>query len=1103
MKLKNLFIGFYGFIIVSLLILGVLAFIISNNQEKLITGQEQHLRSYLLANDLKKSSEDLTRFCRNYVFTEDPLWEKKYWEVLDIRNGKIGKDGGKAYPLLDSLKKLGLTNDEFILLKEAEDFSNELVNTEKKAFYAVKGLFEDGSGNYTVKKQPDVKLASKILFDDKYYQAQRRIMEPIDKFISVVSTRTQAQIQKQKAIALWLLRVKIILVFLVIVIAVLSFFLLKERIIKKLLELNQAHTILEERDEQFRLFMDSLPGLAYIKDNDTRALFANKGFQTYLGIEESAILNKKAFDIFPPEFASKIEEDDIRVLGSDKTERIEEVFAGRTWATQKFIIPRTGKPPYLGGISIDITETKKAEETSRKFFYAVEQSAMSVVITDINGAIEYVNPKFTQLTGYTKEEVEGKNPRVLKSDNLPKEKYKELWETISSGKEWRGEFCNLKKNKELYWESATISPLFDNSGKITHYIAIKEDITEKKAIERALAESEEKYRISFTNSPDAYFIIIDGVYVDCNRSAERFLRLDRKDIIGRKTGSYSAGYLPDGRKASDVFNEELERARTEGNHNFIWKSTRDDGSEVIVDVTVTLIELEGKPAIFATWRDITEKKKAEVELKVNEAKLQEAQAIGHLGNWEINLNTGLIKGSDEAARIYGMEPGSEYPLNYVQSAVLPEYRAQMDKELKELIEGKRNYDQEFLIRRFNDGAYRWLHSKAEFVTNGAGTPPRIVGIVQDITERKLVAEELHKSRTFLSDIIENNGALIYVKDKFGVHQLVNKKWEETTGLTRDKVIGKSDIEIFPDGDAEKFRLVDMQTIMEGKIIECEEVLSTPSGNKHFLTIKFPMREGGEITGLCGISTEITERKEAESKLQKYTEELQDLNHTKDKFFSIIAHDLKNPFHGLINLSRMLLQDYMILTEDEKISFIKSIEDLSNNTYKLLENLLDWSRVQTGRMPLNIETFNLLSELYPTITILRQSAANKNITFNYTIEQSAVIRADKNMLSTIVRNIVTNAVKFTQQGGKISLNVKYLDDRIEFAVSDTGIGIDKEDLSNLFRIDKNIKTLGTAKEKGTGIGLLLCKELVEKHNGEIWAESETGKGTTFYFTIPVE
>ena len=254
--------------------------------------------------------------------------------------------------------------------------------------------------------------------------------------------------------------------------------------------------------------------------------------------------------------------------------------------------------------------------------------------------------------------------------------------------------------------------------------------------------------------------------------------------------------------------------------------------------------------------------------------------------------------------------------------------------------------------------------------------------------------------------------------------------------------------------------------------------------------------------VAGQIAQVIERKRSSDKLNQVAAELKEANQSKDKFFSIIAHDLKSPFQGLLGYSQILSTEYEILAEEEKRIFISSIDELSNSTYRLLENLLEWSRLQTGKIVFNPEQLNLLIELFPTLSMVKQTAQNKEIELSYSIDSTTFVHADKNMLSTIVRNLVSNSIKFTKPGGKIMVASKQVDNYVEVSIADTGVGMRKEDLEKLFKLDKTISTKGTANEEGTGLGLLLCKEMINQHGGKIWVESESGKGTTFIFTLPV-
>ena len=246
--------------------------------------------------------------------------------------------------------------------------------------------------------------------------------------------------------------------------------------------------------------------------------------------------------------------------------------------------------------------------------------------------------------------------------------------------------------------------------------------------------------------------------------------------------------------------------------------------------------------------------------------------------------------------------------------------------------------------------------------------------------------------------------------------------------------------------------------------------------------------------------DITEHKLNESKIQKINEELKKLNAAKDTFFSIIAHDLKSPFQGLLGYSQILSEEYSTLTEEEKITFINNIYELSKDTFTLLENLLIWSRIQTGKLVFNPDLFNLHQKLLPTISILTQVAANKNIAIDCQIDKKILVNADSNMMQTVIRNLISNAIKFTNSGGRIIISTNSIENYVELSVKDNGVGIKKENLENLFETGNNLSTKGTANEEGTGLGLILCAEMIKMHSGKIWAESEIGKGAKFTIRI---
>lgn len=241
----------------------------------------------------------------------------------------------------------------------------------------------------------------------------------------------------------------------------------------------------------------------------------------------------------------------------------------------------------------------------------------------------------------------------------------------------------------------------------------------------------------------------------------------------------------------------------------------------------------------------------------------------------------------------------------------------------------------------------------------------------------------------------------------------------------------------------------------------------------------------------------------EEKVAQRTKELEELNATKDKFFSIIAHDLKNPFNTLMGFSELLIEHFESFPPEKIRDYIKILFDTSKNSYALLENLLEWSRSQTGRIKNEPQNIELHFIVHDTIALLTNQAEKKNIQLLNGLLAEDTVFADENMIRTVIRNLMSNAIKYTNEGGNIAITSTIKDNQRIIKIRDSGIGISPENIEKLFRIDTNYTTHGTADESGTGLGLILCKEFVEKNNGTIWVESELGKGSVFSFSLPIK
>ncbi len=406
-----------------------------------------------------------------------------------------------------------------------------------------------------------------------------------------------------------------------------------------------------------------------------------------------------------------------------------------------------------------------------------------------------------------------------------------------------------------------------------------------------------------------------------------------------------------------------------------------------------------------------------------------------------------------------------------------------------------------------NGQRQWLLTSKLPLIDEKGNIIGIVGIGRNITNRKRAEEALSNERTLLRTIIDLIPDAIYVKDINGRKILANPKEVQISGKnSEDEVLGKTDAELFPERVEKEFKKEDETVLQSGQsVIDIEGKLIDKDGHVNWLLgSKVPLRDAqGEIIGIVGLNHDITERKRAEEEITKSNEQLSRIIAEKDKFFSIIAHDLRSPFTGFLGVTEMLIEGVENFSTDELMDFSKNMHEQATNLYKLIENLLEWAQMQKGSISFTPQELNLSDIVSQSIDTIRQRAEQKGITISNEIPGSLKANADERMINTVLRNLLSNSVKFSSRDGKIVVRGKKTENEmVEISVSDTGVGMKEKNVSRLFKMNEKVSSKGTDGEPSTGLGLLLCKEFVEKNGGKIWAESQQNVGSTFYFTVPM-
>ena len=395
--------------------------------------------------------------------------------------------------------------------------------------------------------------------------------------------------------------------------------------------------------------------------------------------------------------------------------------------------------------------------------------------------------------------------------------------------------------------------------------------------------------------------------------------------------------------------------------------------------------------------------------------------------------------------------------------------------------------------------------------NSNGEVIGILGTYMDITERKQADEALRESEKqykYLSNqleaILDHIPGLVFYKDKKNNFIRVNKYFAGQQKKDRAELEGKNLTELYTKEVAEKYYQDDLNVInSNAENLNIVEPWETPEGMKWVNTSKIPfIDDTGNTIGIIGISMDITELKRAEEELVLRNKELQKTNAEKDKFFSIIAHDMRSPFNAFLGLTEIMTEKLQSLTLDEIQKIAVNMKTSANNLYRLLENLLEWSLLQRGLIPFDPKLFLLKPLISGSVVSALEAAKEKEIAVSFDVPEGLSVFADGNMFEGIIRNIFSNAVKFTPKSGSITVSAKSLpDNSVEISIKDTGIGMKKDMLNNLFRLDINTSRTGTQGESSTGLGLIICKDFIEKHRGKLRVESEEGKGSEFYFTIP--
>jgi len=412
------------------------------------------------------------------------------------------------------------------------------------------------------------------------------------------------------------------------------------------------------------------------------------------------------------------------------------------------------------------------------------------------------------------------------------------------------------------------------------------------------------------------------------------------------------------------------------------------------------------------------------------------------------------------------------------------------------------------------GGKGWLEMTTVLITNENDEVVELLGVSRDITKRKEIENDLDSFKTIIDSSFEQTSVPMML---FGARDnniiIMNTASREFLGVNDEKnylgvsyfTIEKSWQEFDSDGNLLDINNKPISLAFRGIQTKNKEIyfLRNDGIKKWALVTSGPIyNKKGELIATFLVFPEITRLKEIEEQLRKNAEELKSLNNSKDRFFSILAHDLRSPFQALLGISEILSNDIESLTQSEVMKFSGELYKAIRNQYEFLTHILEWARIQTNKIEFNPSRVNFYETIMKTFSLLKLSAEGKQINLLVELDKELYVKADENMLISILQNLINNAIKFSKSGGTIHVTGNRVNNCFEITVSDNGVGIDEDSLSRLFNFETMFTSKGTAGEKGSGLGLLICKEMIEKHNGKIWVQSKLEEGTKFTFSLPI-
>ncbi|KAF0217087.1 MAG: multi-sensor hybrid histidine [Ignavibacteria bacterium] len=909
----------------------------------------------------------------------------------------------------------------------------------------------------------------------------------------------------------------------------------------------QIEKSLKESEEKYKQLVDFAPTPIMVHQDGRFVAVNQETIELFGAKNESELLGTLVIDRVHPDFVNTVKKriNDITIEGKRAPVLEEKLFRldGTIIDAEVSAVPISYKGRSAVQIVIrDITEQNKAkrllkesEERHRTFLENLSDIAYEL---DVNGNLTFVNKAAELITGEKVSEWMGKSFMPLLTEESRQVAFLGVQRVLSTGHSESE--VNLINGKVLLFRSELKT---DNSGKVVGILGIGRDVTERKKAENALRLASSQ-RNALMNNLDSGILYEDEsrrvIYANkgfCNlfgiSSPELIIDSDCR-ILSQQAKTAFVDQEDFVNKIEDI----ITKQEIVKNEEILLV----DGRTLERDYIPLFIDKVYRGHIWQ-YRDISDRKRIELERIRNISLLRatlESTADGIL----VVDNSGKITDfnkrfaqmwniPESILELHDDEQALDFVINQLEEA---------DSFLQKVHELYSNPKAEsFDLLKFKDGRYFERFSRPQLLMD---KPIGRVWSFRDVTDRmksEIIKQEhineitnLYELthdladipdnlNTLLSNIVKRATSLLHRTD--GGMYLYDRDRGDLVVATATNPLKPVGFRVqLGEGMAGRVAL-NRQPMIIDDYRSWSNGLPIYSGTVLTTVIEVPMLYQGELIGVLAVEEfSETAKKFTENDMRLLTifagqaagavhtarllndiqlknDELKISNATKDKFFSIIAHDLRSPFQGILGVVELLTNEIDSLSKSEIANFSHKLKYSLTKQYELLSDLLEWARLQTGNIEAIPEIIPLSSQVEMVIDSLKLLANQKDITIENAVDDETEVYSDHELLRIVLRNLISNSIKFTKPGGLISISAKRKEIYSEVTISDTGVGIAKEALDKIFRIDVHYSTEGTAKEKGTGLGLILCKEIIERQKGKIWAESNLNKGSKFTFVLP--